>query len=431
MKKLLFLSILVFNIFFFSSCEDITILDVASTLLSDSSSSEPVDETTLTLKKEFNWRIANESSKILIGNNTKFISYGSNALQFRDVETGELFWTWDDYVNPNRIGFPRARQYYTKDNLFLFFNTNRYHCIDLKTGETKWKKEIADKDRMSDRIMTGIGDYYFQVGAIEVDTCITQDAVFVGDINSADSMQIILAPDFQQEILGYRHKYGGINALKAFQKSNGEILLAMAYSEPTYNTDSTSWMRNYNYFLGLWNFTKKKWIYKDVAVSGGRHLKIIEDRLYYYSYYHLSCFDLESGQLIWENDLRESESTEIIFSKDYVLLYSSSENILELRNARSGALIWTKRDQLIKQMRLTNKYIYLHYSNLKVFDIPTGELLKTIDNPYDDYPKEGFKYFHSYPDIKTFEKANGVDQVIISDDKYMFGMTFNGEKSDG
>lgn len=416
MKKMLCSALVVCLVFVFNACKN----GDESFLFSDVSpqSTETVDESTLTLNPTFAWRLSNESLALPLPSQDKVISENKalNKLEMRDSKTGALEWSWSDPLNPgSQLDVPNKRNSYLHDDLLFYYHDSKYYCINLKNGETIWKKELPSEVRNCDEIITGVGADYFQVRNIDVDTDRKKEVVFKGDIRSAEPMEMILAPSFQTEIAGPRQNIGRINDLEAFQKSNGDLLLAIAYGEPTVDEE-------WNTFLGVWNVNQAIWEYKDILVMTARRMGKLRkdgDRLYCYSNLQLSCFEEKDGTLLWEKTNGDQYSF-FAFASDYIL-YHHLNAPLELVDAQSGNVIWTQSISFETNTTLTNNHVYLINDVLQVLDIETGALKKEISSPYENYPASA-AYFEGCKRVTSFENKRGKDQLILSTQDYMFGM---------
>ena len=90
---------------------------------------------------------------------------------------------------------------------------------------------------------------------------VNQDAIYIGSIDADVPMQSVLVPEFQDEFKDWSNSLGKIGDIEAYS-DNGNILLAISYAEPINEGSST-----YDNYLGVWSYSTKEWIFKDVFIE--------------------------------------------------------------------------------------------------------------------------------------------------------------------
>lgn len=422
MKNLV--AFLLMILFLLSSCKEAIIVGAA---LAGAESYEEVDEETLTLRGDIEWRLEGESVVLVLEDENKILTYSADVgMSLRDADSYMAKWTWNDYFETeNNLAFALAKEntFVTKDYI-LFYSTVRYYCIDRKTGETIWKKMVSTEDRMKDKRITGIGNLFFQIKKIgEREGCAigeNQDAIYMGSINADFQMQSVLVPEFQNEFRDWSSSLGKIGDIEAYS-DNGNILLAITYAEPIAEGSST-----YNNYLGVWNYTTKEWIYKDVFIEQANvigYLEKMQDKIYWHTFMQLNCYDIANGTLLWAND--EDVQDYRIFKNGHILCDFSNRQ--ELVDAETGELKFVSPSAHVRRMGFSSKHVYLINNVLEIYDIESEKLIRTIEYPYTDHPHENIHpdsdYFKGCVRIDVIQ--NESDLVFININDYLFHLKIN------
>ena len=264
MKNLI--AFLFMSLFFLPSCKEAVIVGAG---LSGVEAYEEVDEEGLTLRDDIEWRKKNESVVLDLEDGNILTYHESTGLSLRNAASYQAVWNWNDYLEAElhpAYALTKENTFVSKDYI-LFYSIVRYYCIDRRTGETVWKKTVSSENRMLDNIITGVENIFFQVKKIDdpegFAIGVNQDAIYIGsiDVDVDVSMQSVLIPEFQDEFKDWSNSLGKIGYIEAYS-DNGNILLAITYAEPINEGSST-----YNNYLGVWSYSTKEWIFKDVFIE--------------------------------------------------------------------------------------------------------------------------------------------------------------------
>lgn len=386
---------------------------------------EKIDETNLQLHPDFNWRKTEENITTTFPKQQEFISsMGSeDEIKLRDAKTGTVRWTVRNFLqSPSSQSFShRSYNSYASDQSVLFHSKENYFCLDKASGVVKWKKQVPSSERMSSEILTGVDNWYFQTGTVLNNQDVKQDAIFIGHLQSPAAMTLLSAPDFQTTILDGLVGIGNISDLKAFHGNNDNVLLAI--SSWGYSDSSEVEAR-----LSLWDVTNKRYLYQNILLENVKHnarLEKVDNRLYAYSSSGISCYNLYDETLLWSR-AEEGTTIDVEFSKENVLIDFNNNGKTDLLDNETGEVLWTY-SHYVRKMKMTSRHVYLVSNVVEILDIQNGLVLKTIDNPYSNYPedKPESEYFKSGVSINVLESEDGEeDYMMLTCNGYLFGMTF-------
>jgi len=410
MKKVMFL--LVGTILIFSSCcsdGDGSLLLGTLVAGADSYEEEKINEELLTLREEFIWR---KDDKTTIKVAPELNAYFSKDYSPRliDVESDELIWE-----NINLKEIPTLDNSHFGEDFIVSTFSNGHTVINKTTGEIIYQENLTPPGcETNNSKITGIGDLFFQVGTIPLPNEQYQDVVFMGNVNAPDKLEIVLKPDFQTEKFDRDVGLGAIGGAQPFLAENGDIMLAITYSEPTD-------VAKEKISIGLWNMNTEEWIYKDIPFmnyfdTANLHLK--NDKLYCYNSLKIACYNLEDGSLKWE---KESDLTQMkfLFVDNHIVV---NNNGLEILNSQNGEVYRIYQGTIFHYIA-SSKYLYVPLDELKIYDIKTGKLVKSIPTPYTTYPVETPNYFRKLSTLKIVEdKENDVDYVFMTKNEYNLKM---------
>ena len=369
---------------------------------------EPVDESDLLLNEDFIWRNKNTAVTVMSELNSYFCK--DNYFSLRNVEDDKIIWANQDLVN-----FPNKDNSYFGENFIVSNFSDGHTIIEIATGDIIYQKDLTPVGyKTSPKKITGIGDLFFQVGTTSFPNNQFQDVVLQGNINASSRLETILKPNFQTDIFDQYIGIGTIGEIQSFETANGDIMLALTYAEPTAGNEV-------EISFGLWNMNTEEWIYERIHFMnyfGKANLHIDEDKLYCYNSLKLACYNLNDGSLIWE---KETETTAVSpqFLDEFIVIENGN---LEILNNENGEII-TIHQSTIFDFAASSKFVYIPLDELKIFDIETSKIIKTIETPYINYPKEIPGYFKHLSDLTVVEdKENGIDHIFISLNGYNFKM---------
>ena len=202
---------------------------------------------------------------------------GKSYYEFREIETGKLIWQIPNDVVNSR-GYPMSIK-------LNWVNTYQYQhyvvampyypiCFNLKTGKIQWRLENA---KYWEFIDGGFEDKIFFEREYEKDTY----ALYEADILTGSHQEVI-----RFDI------HNGVARPKLFRDKKNDLLFIL----PVEN------LKKNETYLGLYNYTQKKWIYKDILTkTKGGHILIYKDKIFLLHGHGFSCHRLSTGKEIWSD----------------------------------------------------------------------------------------------------------------------------------
>ena len=169
-------------------------------------------------------------------------------------------------------------------------------------------------------------------------------------------------------------------------------------------------------------------MYQNILLENVKHnarLEKVDNRLYAYSSSGISCYNLYDETLLWSR-AEEGTTIDVEFSKENVLIDFNNNGKTDLLDNETGEVLWTY-SHYVRKMKMTSRHVYLVSNVVEILDIQNGLVLKTIDNPYSNYPedKPESEYFKSGVSINVLESEDGEeDYMMLTCNGYLFGMTF-------
>jgi outer membrane protein assembly factor BamB len=305
---------------------------------------------------------------------------GNNYFCFFEIKNGAVRWK-QDYIHETSL-FNVSVPYIYRENLIVRDGHSIFN-LNLASGEYNWK--VRD-EAWGNNWLSGIDSLYFNINSItDPLTGYPVASAYVGNTETGEQ-ELFLIPDLGELLIPdlgrINFAIGGFRFLKPFRNnSSGEIMLSCYYSKQYYLQNSEEQISKS--FLGLYNFSKKVWIYERVEMGDYNFLEgftpaVIGDRLY----------------------------------------HTLSEGVAECRNIYTGEVIWRNEDDY--QYNWTsfviagNKMIVMDdwYRNLIAYDIATGnEVWRVNTTSNNDYMQElnGVVYFSSWGDgrIHAVEAETG------------------------
>ena len=266
--------------------------------------------------------------------------YGRAVLNFIDAETGKIRWSWNDYMTNYENSYVRYAYQYEQ---YLVVNGGpRNYCIDLNTGRTVWKRWMNDSLNARSCI-TGIGNLYF-VAALtqsEANPKGLEEVVYKGQVIGNEVEQRVVRPDVSGKYVSGNGWTGGASAPTPVVV-DGDILLSIDYSEslPDWYTNSST---------GLYNMTKKKWIYTKVPLAknnrrGPDHPSVYsQGRVYQVIGGLLTCHELMSGENLWERNFSGDFSFSGFLIVDNTVVANCEDGYIYGLNPQTGAQLWKEK----------------------------------------------------------------------------------------
>jgi hypothetical protein len=175
-----------------------------------------------------------------------------------DGETGKVRWRWQGYMYERELF--DIQYAYLQGNLMVFPSGPRTHCVNLDNGQTTWQKWKQDTV-YSQYTMTGLGNYYYFCGSKIMPDSNPHSALYRGNIFAPEPEELVAAPQLPAEYFEETPILFGATSM-APTVIDGDTVMVVDYQTPTAEA-------RYNYIrsvFGLYNLTKKRWVYKDVEI---------------------------------------------------------------------------------------------------------------------------------------------------------------------
>lgn len=301
-------------------------------------------------------------------------------LRCLNLNDGSAKWEWNDFLDaPSTIIYP-----YQYSNKLIWQDRYYNYCINLETGKTEWKN-------------TSEGHYeYRSFGVNDIFTVThlvnrTQPTEKGGNIVVMDSKtgkpafsfkpQYDSTGDTPDNECGWG--YWGFPI--PFAKDGKEYILIK------FNDAPKSCKTVYAEWLGLYNYTDKKWVYERQRL---RDLNdpfttatpsVIKDNYVYSNPTNaVVCHDLMTGQKRWETLGTDDNFTSLIIENSKVYA-NGNGGYLTCLNADTGSKLWTIRSSgSSTRLSILNGIIYFAGGGdgkLHAIDAETGEYYWKIESP--------------------------------------------------
>ena len=251
------------------------------------------------ISKKYLWKVPLEYTYIVDKNNKGhgYVNAGANLYykngylvgsnpepaksyyEFREIETGKLIWQIpNDVVNSRGynmgITLYNIRTYQWQHYVVA---TPYYPiCFNLKTGKIQWRLENA---KYWEFIKTGFEDKIFFQREYEKDTY----ALYEADILTGNHQEFMRFPPDNI-----------IAGLKFFKDEKGDLLFVLVVID--FSKDKS--------YISLYNYTRKKWEYKDMPVKKGAatgHIQLYKDKIFLMGMQGFACHRLSTGKEIWSD----------------------------------------------------------------------------------------------------------------------------------
>ncbi|TDE16659.1 outer membrane protein assembly factor BamB family protein [Dyadobacter psychrotolerans] len=306
--------------------------------------------------------------------------YGEFYLQLKDVNTGENIWTWDDFYDKMLVR-TLNESIVVYENKMILHDLWADYCIDTKTGKTIWKNQRGFGSASE---LTNIEGLYFITGLSPASKALgkVDDSMYMGEFETGKVEELIKPPySGEYKLVTEEQTYiGSIYRHKAFTLGTEQMLL-VPYDE----LGPKAKYNNTRSFFGLYNISQKKWMYSRAPLSidedGGAPslMPILDgDKAYMTSFNSVGCFELMTGNRIWQYRLTDAQMIGLdIVKVDNKLLIKGTDGTLYCMNSLNGAQLWALQSgSLSSDIYHQDGVIYgIRGDNLKAYDLQTGKLL--------------------------------------------------------
>ncbi len=219
---------------------------------------------------------------------------GKNLIRNLNIENGTTIWDWNEYLPKSKVSI---RSFDKTDNRLTFFDYHYVYQVDINTGKT-----IISRDQYETFFeLNSVGDKIF------TDYPYNKDGAFIdgGYVAVVDKKTLNIVDKFRPKYDttgtipfddgGYAFTAYGV----PFEK-NGDILVAVKSNDPANQRGMVG-----NQWLGLYNYSKKQWIYERQSIQkqstwGAGLIYLSNDKVFTYSVGWVACHDLMTGQQLWK-----------------------------------------------------------------------------------------------------------------------------------
>jgi outer membrane protein assembly factor BamB len=318
-------------------------------------------------------------------NQTNLDNRGDEYLMFKDINTGKTVWEWDDTRLPLNDNFSYGDGYFIDNNRIMINAGRNHYCISTETGQTIWKEKRVESLHS---YCSNLGSTFFVSGtktSVENPKLYTS-SIFQANTLSASNFREIVKPNYDHSYIDANTDLNGFILKATPIIIENDTLLVIPFNErgpqSIYSRDRS--------FIGLYNLSKKKWIYDRVQVSeplyGGNAINVIVDnqKIYLTIASFVACFDLMTGQKRWSIHLQDMNSAiNNLILVDGILVAGSLSATLYGINTMNGSPVWSKDVGVINsKLHSQNGVVYcIADENLKAIEVATGKLLWDMPSP--------------------------------------------------
>lgn len=362
---------------------------------------EKRDDSGVVYEKQPIWQVENTSdpnqssggamaSKIIDGD--LLDTYASKPASFKsdmallDGETGQRKWTWNNVLRdtePVHIYRNFTQQY----NQYLFYNYGpRNYCIDLKTGQTVWRKDRGYT--AMNGVTYGLGPIYFARATPNEIAKVTgmQDRIYKGDIRTGEEVEVAVpAYNLQKwkNNTNWQIFMGVITDVYPVVDGPDTLLIA-TYNEPS--------LVRYQYeaYIGLYNLTKRQWVYDRKRLNpqwtdgfDSSWLTVVGDKMFTILNRVVACSNWRTGELLWTKTLTSMAALPTPIENKYLAVFSVDSHLF-LLDINTGQTVWEKDREIMavtSQMYYDQGILYYLTKTLNAVEIPSGKKLWSILAP--------------------------------------------------
>ena len=306
--------------------------------------------------------------------------YGEFYLELKDINSGKNIWVWDEFYDKT-LKRTLNRSIVTFENKMIVHDVLADYCIDTATGKTVWKKQ---REYGSAAELNSIEGRFFISGLSPESKAQKKvdDSIFEGDFNTGEISEIVKpAYDVSNAQTNQERTYIGSIYRHLSYKSANENMLLVPFDEigtaGKYNSNRS--------FFGLYNLNKKEWAYKRAPLSLEEDgstpslMPIIKsDKVYLTSLNSVGCFDLTTGNRIWQYRLSQNQMTALdMVLEDNKIVVNGTDGTIYCMNASTGAVLWSSPSSAMSSdLFYQDGIIYgIRGTTLRAMDIQSGKLL--------------------------------------------------------
>jgi outer membrane protein assembly factor BamB len=314
---------------------------------------------------------------------------GKTLLRMVSLKDGSTKWDWNDFFKYYTSFW--IDYHYKNQNELTFFDYDFLYKIDLRTGKTINKLK---QNEQYERAINGIDNIIFATYLINNNGALRGGGFLVAVDNSNLETIDKFKPKYDTtrsipfESGGYSYSGYGVPS-----KQNDEIFVAVKSNDPPPSQGIQG-----NDWLGLYNYTKKEWVYERVKIreENGTAAGLIfveKNNVFTQGLGWVGCHDLMTGVRKWKTEIPGGNihlSAGLLIANNRV--YANSDNgQLACIDVYSGRILWNVRSSgTSKPLSYLNGVVYFvggGDGKLHAVDAETGEYLWKIESPDKDKNK--------------------------------------------
>ncbi len=242
-----------------------------------------------------------------IHNNIAFIVGTDNTVPTSkllaiDISTGDRLWEWNDYFGDKGSVSVDANHFAVYDNRLAYLIGSRHHIIDINNGSTIWRDSSHLSIQRND--LESHDDKWFGQ-ALTYTNNVTMEYIGQGSFTSPGVDTLIRPPH------SLANSSQGSRNISSFEfvPGSGQTQMAVLYQNYTLEGGPRG-QGKYVTYLGLYDLTRKEWIYKGVQISPDERsevalypAKAVGDYIYCAVGEFIGCYEIATGDKIWQREL--------------------------------------------------------------------------------------------------------------------------------
>jgi outer membrane protein assembly factor BamB len=310
-------------------------------------------------------------------------------LSFLNIDNGSFIWKQNYIINNEVLVFYLN---YQKENILIGTEGRKLYRQNLSTGEYEWVHVLG---AYIDHWISGIDSIFFLLNVEnDPENGYPVTSAYFGNIINGNT-ELFLIPDLgelpEPDMGRVTWSIGGFRYLKPFKNdTTGEIMLLCYYAKQYYLPNSDNQVSQS--YLGLYNFTKKKWVYDLIGLGDYNFLEgftptIIGDKVYHtLSGGVAECRMIYTGDLIWRNegDYDYSFNGSIVIN-NYMIVLDNRYGYLRALDISTGNEVWHHENIFTaSEMQQLNGVVYfaaVTKSAIYAVDAATGDYLWRLKSP--------------------------------------------------
>lgn len=318
----------------------------------------------------------------------KFITathFEANAkLAALDIYTGETEWEWDDYIGLDvEDVFLDMMWPYVFDNLLTFQKGSRSYCIDMSTGQTKWKLQA---EQSFGTHLTGKEEEYLLTGFEGRDTLGLEVYYKLSrNIRTGELMDQLPLPEF--ELFENTANIGLRGVGGVLFEDSGKKYFLFDYNKYEDHWVATPFISLFNRTDNIWEYTEKQVLPKH-RTNTFTNFPAIEDEIIVTSIGNYICAnDLWTGDSIWTFECGGGFLFGGFFIHEGRIYAMAEAEALYCFDLHTGSVIWRQdHDGLGTTSKMSHLNGVIYFSSggsgtLMAVDMATGDIIWNLKTP--------------------------------------------------